>query len=247
MHGSVPDWLHVLSIVWVGLGFACAAILAVDVARRPQHMRIMNVVWPVTALFGTLLTLWAYFTIGLLGTREAALAAEARGEEPPNKRLTPFPAMVGKGAAHCGAGCTLGDIIAEWTASLAPVVATWFGYKTIFDDKIFAIWIFDFILAWLLGVAFQYYTIKPMRGLSRGEGLIQAMKADTASITAWQIGMYGWMAIAHFAIFRPLWGFHLEVNTWEFWFMMQVAMHLGFVTSYPANWWLLKKGVKEKM
>ena len=32
-----------------------------------------------------------------------------------------------------------------------------------------------------------------------------------------------------------------------FWFMMQIAMLAGFVTSYPVNWWLLRSGVKEKM
>jgi len=28
-------------------------------------------------------------------------------------------------------------------------------------------------------------------------------------------------------------------------FMMQLAMVLGFLTSYPVNWWLLKKKIKE--
>lgn len=29
--------------------------------------------------------------------------------------------------------------------------------------------------------------------------------------------------------------------------MMQIAMFAGFLTAYPANWWLLKKGLKEAM
>ena len=32
-----------------------------------------------------------------------------------------------------------------------------------------------------------------------------------------------------------------------FWFMMQLAMLAGFVTAYPFNWWLLQRGVKERM
>lgn len=37
--------------------------------------------------------------------------------------------MVGKGAAHCDSGCTLGDISSEFLALAAPVVATWvFGH-----------------------------------------------------------------------------------------------------------------------
>ena len=48
----VPQWLHILSIASLLLGFACAVLIAVDVRRHPQQMGIMNIVWPVTALFG---------------------------------------------------------------------------------------------------------------------------------------------------------------------------------------------------
>ena len=29
--------------------------------------------------------------------------------------------------------------------------------------------------------------------------------------------------------------------------MMQLAMQVGFATAYPANWWLIKSGIKEEM
>jgi len=29
--------------------------------------------------------------------------------------------------------------------------------------------------------------------------------------------------------------------------MMQIAMLFGFLTAYPVNWWLIKKGIKEEM
>jgi hypothetical protein len=73
--------------------------------------------------------------------------------------------------------------------------------------------------------------------------LAQAAKADFLSLTAWQIGMYGWMAIATFLIF----GHEMEKTNPVFWFMMQIAMLVGFLTSYPVNWWLLHSGIKEKM
>ena len=108
-------------------------------------------------------------------------------------------------------------------------------------------WILDYMLAYAFGVVFQYFTIAPMRGLSFGAGMMAAMKADTLSLTAWQLGMYGFMGIAYFAIFRGEFGAKLEVNSFEFWFMMQIAMIVGFLTSYPANWWLITRGFKEKM
>ncbi|MCP1367801.1 DUF4396 domain-containing protein, partial [Halomonas sp. BBD48] len=143
--------------------------------------------------------------------------------------------------------CTLGDIIAETLAFLIPAIAIWFGWQAIFGEKIYAVWVFDYTLAFLFGIAFQYFTIKPMRGLSPGQGLVQATKADFLSLTAWQIGMYGFMAFAHFYLFAVVFNHTLHVNSVEFWFMMQIAMLFGFMTSYPINWWLIKKGIKEAM
>ncbi|APX22381.1 MAG: DUF4396 domain-containing protein [Rhodobacteraceae bacterium] len=243
----VPDWLHWISILSLIAGAVSAIIVAIDEKRDPQHMWIMNVVWPTVALFAHILALWAYFKYGKLAAHSRARPAMQRGEPMPNKAKTPFPAMVAKGAAHCGSGCTIGDILAEWIAFGIPAIAVWFGWQSIFAEKIFAVWVFDFILAFVLGVAFQYFTIKPMRDLSPTQGFIQAVKADTLSLTAWQVGMYGFMAIAHFWLFKQVLGVKLEVPTPEFWFMMQIAMLCGFVTSYPVNWWLIRKGIKEKM
>jgi hypothetical protein len=234
----VPTWFHWVSIAGLLLGAACTMVIAVDETRRPQPMWIMAIVWPVTALFGTLATLWLYFQYG----RASSGSKHHYGE-----REQPFPATVAKGALHCGAGCTLGDIIAEWLAFAFPLIAVWFGWQSFTQEKMFAIWGFDFMLAFLLGIAFQYFTIKPMRDLSPGQGLVEAVKADTLSLTAWQIGMYGMMAVGQFLLFRGIFGTKLEVDTVEFWFVMQIAMIAGFCTSYPANWWLIRRGIKEKM
>jgi hypothetical protein len=61
-----------------------------------------------------------------------------------------------------------------------------------------------------------------MRGLSFRDGIVAAVKADTFSLTAWQIGMYGFMAVAYFLLFRSVLGVKLETSTAEFWFMMQI-------------------------
>lgn len=243
----VPGWLHVLAIACIALGMLCALIIAIDVWRHPQHMWVINVVWPVTALFGTLWIVWQYFSYGRLATQELAQEAKKRGREPPNRRRTPFPMMVANGTLHCGSGCTLGDLCAEWLIFAIPAIAIAFGWQSLFQEKTFAVWIVDFLFAYAFGILFQYFTITPMRGLSVGAGLWAAIKADTISIAAWQTGMYGFMAFASFYLFRHALGVQLEVNSFEFWFMMQIAMVCGFFTSYPANWWLLKSGIKEKM
>lgn len=241
----VPAWLHILAIVALLLGLGSAALIAFDEIKHPQPMWIMNVVWPVTALFGTVVWLWFYFRFGRLGSKHALMKPWHHGRE--KKVSKPFAAMVAEANSHCGSGCTLGDICAEWLAFAVPATAAWLGWRSIFSEKIFAVWILDYLFAYGFGIIFQYYTIVPMRHLGFAQGIWAAVKADTLSLTAWQIGMYGFMAVAYFWIFRGLLGVELKVDTVEFWFTMQIAMIFGFLTSYPVNWWLLKVGLKEKM
>jgi hypothetical protein len=94
-----PLWLHVLSILSLLLAVLTALVIAAHELRHPQHMWIMNLVWPVVALFGSLVALWAYFRYGVLATRDATMAAKRRHQKPPNKTDKPFAVMVGEGAA----------------------------------------------------------------------------------------------------------------------------------------------------
>ena len=174
----IPDWLHLLAIAYLLLGAVCAVVIAFDEIRHLQHMWIMNLVWRITALFGTVWILWQYFVYGRLATREQVQPAMQRGQDPPNKKLTPYPVMVANGA---------------------------------------------------------------------GQGIIAAVKADTLSLTAWQVGMYGFIAFAYFFIFRAVLHAAMATDTVEFWFMMQIAMIFGFLTAYPVNWWLIRAGFKEAM
>lgn len=237
---EMPVALVIVAVVSLALAGLCALICALDLfAGHRQHMWIMNLVWPVTMLWSGPVGLLAYYKVGRLSSEQAMQAAKERGEEPPSKRK-PFWQMTGVGASHCGAGCTLGDLVAEWGVFLLALAGvSW----TLFGHALFATWIVDYVLAFAFGIVFQYFTIKPMKGLSPGEGLVQAVKADTLSLTAWQVGMYGWMAVTVFLIF----GRELEKTNPVFWFMMQIAMFAGFATSYPVNWWLIRRNIKEKM
>lgn len=242
----VPVFLHLLSILSLVVAFVIAFVIALDELRFPQRMWIMNIVWPVSALFGSLFAAFGYFRFGRLSSRRSNTAGR-KGKIRANEKQPSFPVMVAKGATHCGSGCTLGDIGAEWLAFFFPAILVWLGWHTLFFEKVYAVWVLDFAFAFLIGIAFQYWTIKPMRHLSFKQGLAAAVKADFLSLTAWQLGMYGFMAFAQFILFRKIIGSRLEPTMPEFWFMMQIAMIAGFLTSYPVNWWLLARGIKEKM
>lgn len=227
----MPTWLVVLSLASLVLAACCAVWLVVDVRRHPQKMAVMNVVWPVTALFGSVIAVWFYRRHGRAGA-----------DDDPT-----MPVSVGKGALHCGAGCTLGDIVAETVAFLVPAVLVVFGYPGVFSERMFAVWGLDFVVAFVIGIAFQYFAIAPMRGLGVRDGVVAAVKADALSLTAWQVGMYGLMAVLVFGVFRPAFGTQPEASSPVFWFAMQLAMLAGFATAYPMNWWLVRSGIKERM
>ncbi len=246
----VPNWLHLAAIISLVLAGLCALVIAADEVRQPQKMWIMNVVWPINALYFGPIGLWAYYAIGRKSTKqhmEQMQREKKEGQddkdEPKDpvkkaekKGMKPFWQIVTVGVTHCGAGCTLGDIIAEWTIF-------WAGW-TIAGIALWPEYILDFTLAYLLGIVFQYFAIAPMRNLGFKEGIWAAIKADTLSLTAFEVGLFGWMALTSFVFFSNP---HIHPTEPTYWFMMQIGMILGFFTSYPVNVWLIKAGLKEAM
>jgi hypothetical protein len=88
------------------------------------------------------------------------LATDAKPcRERPGKNK-PFWQKAALGATHCGAGCSLGDLCAEWLIVLTPF--------TLFGKEIFGAWVLDYAFAYGFGIAFQHFTIAPMGGLSFG-------------------------------------------------------------------------------
>lgn len=215
-------------------------------------MKVMNLVWPITALYFGPLALEVYLRSGRKGSKahHARMMEEVKRElkqerwvrgqvEPPAAGAGEAPAsreQAAVGVSHCGAGCTLGDIAAEWWVFLMGL--TFAG--GVFPTRI----LLDFLLAWTLGIAFQYFSIGPTRGLPVGATLVQAIKVDTLSIVAFQTGMSAWMALTYYVLFPSP---HLEPNSAVFWLMMQVAMMVGYVAAYPVNAYVLNAGWKEKM
>ncbi len=53
-------WLIVLAWISLALAFASAIVIVIDLIGHRQQMWIMNLVWPITALYAGPLALWAY-------------------------------------------------------------------------------------------------------------------------------------------------------------------------------------------
>lgn len=237
---EMPAWLTAVSVASLGVAVALAVWTAVDVVRRAPRMGVMAWVWPLTMLFGSVLWLVFYLRWGRAPRRGASDGGHPHGS-------TAMPVSVATGTSHCGAGCTLGDLVGESLVLLVPGLTAALGLHAVFSDDMYSRWVVDLVFALGFGIVFQYFTIAPMRGLGLWAGLRAAAAADVASIAAWQVGMYGVMAIAQLWALPHLLDGRAAVASPLFWAVMQVAMLAGFVTAYPVNWWLVRAGLKEAM
>jgi hypothetical protein len=133
-----PYWLDVLAWVSLGLAFLSAAAILCDIFLRGyrQRMWIMEAVWPTTALYFGPLSLWGYARWGRPNSMRAQRAPDY------GRR-----ASAAIGVSHCGAGCTLGDIIGEWIVFALGA--------TIAGLALFPEFIADYVLAFTIGIAFS--------------------------------------------------------------------------------------------
>lgn len=238
--------LQIISAFFVISGFVCAGIIALHIRKHPQPMRIMEAVWPLTGLWASWPALWAYYAFGKASARSDSsmnmndMPGMDRSEMNRNhindKTIRPHWQQTTLSTLHCGAGCSLADITGEWFTFFIPL---YIGGSLLAGQ-----WVLDYILALIIGIFFQYAAIQSMEHLPIFQGIRKAFKVDFLSLTAWQTGMYGCMALFIFGFNS---GFLPPKTSWEFWFIMQLAMCAGFLTSYPVNKLLIKAGIKHGM
>lgn len=240
------DILTLIALVSLLLAFVSAVVIIFDQDKNPQSMKIMSIVWSLTALWSGVLGLWGYFSFGREKKEEEMdmnsdmkmdsgmpMDMKMGGMDMGNK---PFWQKIVLSTFHCGAGCTLADMIGESA-----------GVKLLASMGLYGIewsWTLDYILALLIGAGFQYAAIRPMlQKQSAGSVFMKALKIDFLSLTSWQVGMYA----ASYVLIFMIWQQPLSHDSGLFWFFMQIAMCAGFVCSFPMNWFLVKKGIKPSM
>jgi hypothetical protein len=150
--------------------------------RRPPRIAVMPCVWPLTFLWGGLFALGMYLWLG------RATPPGAVNGYPHGHRHRPMWQSVALGATHCGAGCSLADLLVERGMFVLGIRFVALGHG------VFGNWTIDYAAALATGVVFQYAALARM---SRGPAtslLRRAFKSGVVSLSSWQVGMYGWMA-----------------------------------------------------
>jgi len=226
----------ILEDLWLALSVLTVLLIAADCVRHKQHMAIMNITWPLTGLYFGPVAGWLYIAFGRLspGAKDHAGAQHHQHMHTSSASHTVSARSIFVSTTHCGGGCVLGDLIGETVVGALSL--------TFLGSGLVASWFLDFALAFLLGIAFQYWSIRPMQPeMTFDDALGAALKADTLSIVAFEIGMFAVMGL-RLAVAPSL-------TIWDsgFWIWMQVAMLTGFATSFPANKWLVRAGLKHAM
>lgn len=226
--------MNIIPIFFILSGILLSIYVYFDTRKHKQSMHIMGIVWPLTMLWASWIGLLAYISFGRQKNNMEPMKMDPNMDMSNNDMMMETKKHKWQGIAlstlHCGAGCTLADIIGE-------SIIGGFGLSIVTG------WSLDYILALIIGVYFQYVAIQQMGKIAPKAAITKALKSDILSLTAWQVGMYGFMGI--YIMFFAEGG--INRASYEFWFVMQLAMVAGFIISYPMNIWLIKKGVKHSM
>jgi Domain of unknown function (DUF4396) len=245
---SVPLWLDIAAYAYIISAIACSSAIVYDILIRGnrQMMSIMEYVWPITSLYLNAFGLWAYWKMGRPDSMPRSQTSmrdmdhmQEMEMKPMRHRQKQFWESVFVSATHCGAGCEIGDFIGEWLVFLIiPGVL-------VAGSLLYTEYAVDFVFAYLLGIVFQYIPIRQAKTeMTRAEIWKDSIKAESLSIIAFEVGLFGWMAFFNLSLFGS--GV-IDPSMPVYWFMMQVGMILGHFTSYPANWFLVKWGIKSGM
>jgi len=135
----------------VSLGILASVLITIDLLRRqPQPMFVMNLVWPINALWAGPVGLWMYWTLGRTPPRSNSGPHKMDMDMAPRS----FWKKVVAGTLHCGAGCTLADLIGPFVFAAMPFA--------VLDSLVYGEWTLDYMLALIVGVSFQYMALAPM-------------------------------------------------------------------------------------
>ena len=193
-----------------------------------QHMAIMDPAFRLPRLHGTDRSL-GIFRARTADVPQADAHAHGRDGGCPRDSL----GQVSVSDSHCGAGCVLGDIVGErivwataWTigstAALGPDTSSTYRSPGSSESSFIILRSRRCEAKWSVGATegpdqWTRFRYSASRPVSSADGSVEYL----------------------------IW--NAPIDSSSHWFLMQIGMMLGFVTSWPVNRWLLRHGIKEPM
>lgn len=205
-------------LVWFALTALSVAFVAIDIRRTPAHP-VLKSSFVILALFAGPIAAFFY----VLGCREPL-----RGTH--EAYVAARWRQVLGSTMHCAAGDGLG-IIAGAVIAAAWRLSPWA----------------DLTLEYALGFGFGWAVFQAlaMRDMAGGDYLLALRKTFLPEFLSMNMLMAG--MVVTMRVLMPRIDGSADPLLAGFWFVMSMALVVGFVVAYPINWWLVAKDLKHGM
>lgn len=215
-------------ITFLSIWFISAILAAIWAAydmitNQPRIMPLIKIAWVLIILY-----------LGVVGLILYIYSCRAPSGVDHDVYVAPMWKRALGSTIHCVSGDALGIVMVAVIISQThlPMLAE------------FAIeYAFAFLFGWLI---FQVAPIMVFMGKSFREALFAGVRAEFVSLTVMVMGMFPTM----YALMKAVGGSggHMPSPvSLEFWGIMTASIVVGFLVSYPANWWMVSIGWKRGM
>lgn len=204
--------------IWFALAGLSAAFVVVDIRNTPAHPVIKWAFIILTVFAGPL---GAFFYV--LGCREPLKGTHE------DYVAARWRQVLGS-TMHCAAGDGVGIIA-------GAVIAAWWQFSAGADLVV------EYLLGFGFGWGFfQAFAMREMAGGSYVRSLRMTFLPEFLSMNVLMAGM---LVSMRFLMPRVAGG--ADPASPGFWFVMSMALIVGFGLAYPVNWWLVMNGMKHGM
>lgn len=219
--------LNQLALPFLAVGCCTALMILKDIFRHPHPVRVMNVIWPLTGLYMPFFGWLAWWYLGRTPSRQLKLALLV----PQKIHRHAGWATIFISTSLSAAACVFSELIT------LPIITTLNYYHVITPLWMQAVICFSVSL--LSGLFLQFLAIKQRESLSVWRALLVAFRTETFPLLIFQMGIFLFMGLALKFVLNQ------QINPLlsAFWFMLQLATLTGFIFSWPANHFLIKRGL----
>lgn len=219
--------LNQFALPFLVLGGCTALMILKDLFRHPHPVSVMNIIWPLTGLYMPFIGWIAWWYLGRKPSQQQKLALLA----PQKIRGNASWQTIFISTSLSAAACIFGDIM---TIPIVTLLKQFAINPALWMQAIICL-----IVSLFMGLLFQFLAIRQREQHSFGRALLLALKTEIFPLVTYQFGIFIFMALALKFVLNEQANPLLVV----FWFMLQLAIMTGFLFSWPANHFLIKRGL----
>lgn len=219
--------LNQLALLFLVLGGCTALMILKDIFRHPHPVRVMNLIWPLTGLYMPFFGWLAWWYLGRKPSRQQKLALLV-----PQKihRYAGWPTIF-ISTSLSAAACIFSEVIT------VPIITTLNHYH--FITPLWMQVIICLCISLISGLFLQFLAIRQRESFSVWRTFVVAFRTETFPLLVYQTGIFFFMGLALKFVLNQ----HIDPLMTAFWFMLQLATLTGFIFSWPANHFLIKRGL----